>query len=331
MLRWYDKTAVFFWLRLSVSIALIILVIYLIPFRSFISLISSVNLVFLFIGFLLIVIERFFLAYKWNVLLAVKQIQLEFRKIVKLYYISSFIGILSPTSVGTDILRIYSLYRSNSNAVESACSVLVDKIIALSSSIILALISLLLFPMVATDAAILSTILLLVVPIVGLFVFIFNKYIQKFIFNVLEFLRLFTIKNKLTTFLVSLQGYMIHRGLIIYLFFLSLIFQFIRVMSTYVVSLSLNLDVNIVYFFIYIPIIMVITAIPISVAGIGVRESAFIYFFSMAGLSASGALTLSVLLYALVIISTIPGGIIYLIDGFTSRKETSSPQPVTRS
>jgi hypothetical protein len=90
------------------------------------------------------------------------------------------------------------------------------------------------------------------------------------------------------------------------------------VLLVYTGSLALNQHINIIYFFIFVPIIILVALLPLSVGGIGVREGAYVYFFSQVGVSASEAFILSLLLYVVMMIGIIlPGGIIYVVEGIS--------------
>lgn len=110
-------------------------------------------------------------------------------------------------------------------------------------------------------------------------------------------------------------------------FALSLLVQIIRITIYYTISRSLHMHIPIVYFFMFIPIIMIVIMLPVSIGGLGVREGAFVSFFSHVGVSSSGALAISVVFFVLMIITILPGGIIYLLQGVTFRSPAKRDHP----
>ncbi|MCD6227907.1 MAG: flippase-like domain-containing protein, partial [Candidatus Omnitrophica bacterium] len=95
--------------------------------------------------------------------------------------------------------------------------------------------------------------------------------------------------------------------------YFSLPVQIVTVFSFFFVCKSFYIDLDLVYFFIFVPIIMLIAFLPITVAGIGTREAATIYFFSKVGLSRPVSLGMSVMNLVFLIGISLIGGIIYVM------------------
>jgi len=74
--------------------------------------------------------------------------------------------------------------------------------------------------------------------------------------------------------------------------------------------------VPIIYFLMFVPIINIASAIPISVfGGSGVREAGFVILFGSVGVAKEEALSLSLLLFAIMCLTSIIGGIEYMRVG----------------
>jgi hypothetical protein len=63
--------------------------------------------------------------------------------------------------------------------------------------------------------------------------------------------------------------------------------------------------------------IWIITMVPISISGLGVREGAFVFFFTKVGVSDLAALLLSFLNFSQLIVLGLMGGIVYLLSQVT--------------
>jgi uncharacterized membrane protein YbhN (UPF0104 family) len=109
---------------------------------------------------------------------------------------------------------------------------------------------------------------------------------------------------------------------------ISLAFQTLLVVLVYLVGVALHLSVPLVQFLIFIPIINVISMLPISLGGLGVREGGAIYFFGKAGVDPASALTLSLLWFAVVAFTSLPGGLVFLWSGHRAKMQPSpAPRP----
>jgi len=68
----------------------------------------------------------------------------------------------------------------------------------------------------------------------------------------------------------------------------------------------------------FLPAILLLSQLPISIAGIGVREAAFVSLFGAVGASAEQALSLSLAYFTLAVLNNLTGGLAYLM--FRPRK-----------
>jgi uncharacterized membrane protein YbhN (UPF0104 family) len=65
----------------------------------------------------------------------------------------------------------------------------------------------------------------------------------------------------------------------------------------------------------FLPVIFLLSQLPISIAGIGVREAAFVSFFGAVGATAEQALALSLAFFTLGVVNNLVGGLVYLAFG----------------
>jgi uncharacterized protein (TIRG00374 family) len=96
----------------------------------------------------------------------------------------------------------------------------------------------------------------------------------------------------------------------------SLVFNILLITMNYLLGLSLGARVSIWYYFLFVPITSIVTILPVSFAGLGVREGAYVLLFIQAGMPRETALSLSLLVYVISIFTPgLIGGIIYVLKG----------------
>ncbi|MCD6583974.1 MAG: flippase-like domain-containing protein, partial [Candidatus Omnitrophica bacterium] len=95
--------------------------------------------------------------------------------------------------------------------------------------------------------------------------------------------------------------------------YFSLPVQIVTVFSFFFVCKSFYIDLDLIYFFIFVPIIILIAFLPITVAGIGTRELATVYFFSKVGLSKPVSLGMSLMNLVFMVGISLIGGVIYVM------------------
>ncbi len=125
-------------------------------------------------------------------------------------------------------------------------------------------------------------------------------------------LRYFRRFKRLDNFFMDIMRF--HKSsLILPVTLLSFLVQGIVILVYVLASRMLGFDVPAAYFLAFIPIINLISFLPISFNGVGVREFSFVYFFSLAGLNRVDALSLSLLVFFVVVFCSLVGGAVYLV------------------
>jgi uncharacterized membrane protein YbhN (UPF0104 family) len=97
---------------------------------------------------------------------------------------------------------------------------------------------------------------------------------------------------------------------------LSMLIQLSCIAGTYLISIAVGLTVPAIYFFIFVPVINAVSAIPVTLAGLGVREAGFAalfgMFFTRLGVTSDQAVSISILTFAAMLLVNIIGGVEYV-------------------
>ena len=116
-----------------------------------------------------------------------------------------------------------------------------------------------------------------------------------------------------------------------YVLALSLVYQLALVATAYQFSLGLGMHVSFLNLAWIMTLVSMAQALPISVAGVGTRDSALVYFLGVLGVASGLALQLSLSLLALNVIMGLPGAIIQFIpDRYLARQEALAQREATR-
>jgi uncharacterized membrane protein YbhN (UPF0104 family) len=106
----------------------------------------------------------------------------------------------------------------------------------------------------------------------------------------------------------SSQGW----GTLLVSMLLALLFQLGVVASNYVLCLALGISVSYVQLLWVVAAASLLQSLPISIAGVGVREGAYVYILGTQGVSASSALALSLLVFGIQVLLALAGGLLQL-------------------
>ena len=319
-----NKGRLFFFLRLLVSFLIIAFIISKVNFEEIALLLPKIKLPFVLLGLLWLLFDRVIMSYRWAILLWAKEIRIPIYNIIKIYFLSSFWSTFLPSSVAPDLIKVYVArkHSSNTNTSDVISSVVVDRVIGLLSLSLVAFLSIfVLFSYSRTreNFNILTTVLIILFLTILVVVFFDRMPLKRF----QKFFRIREdgfLGRKLTVFYDSCKEYMTNKAALFKVFSISFVNNILAILMIYVIGLSLDLHVSILHLFVFVPLVNFIIMIPISVGGIGVQEGAYVYFLSQIGMSVQEALAVALILRGLMIVSYLPGGLVYMSDGFAIKK-----------
>lgn len=88
---------------------------------------------------------------------------------------------------------------------------------------------------------------------------------------------------------------------------------------------SLAVNVDFLYLLVVVPVALFVQMLPVSIYGIGVRESAMVALLAVVGVSTETAISLSILMLAIQIAGSFPGGILFAL-GYRLREPSTGNQ-----
>lgn len=300
-------------LRVLISVALIGYLLATANLGELLALLRSWHAVYFVIAVLLGVLRNVVFAYRWKVTLGVSGIQAPFPILIKFYFVGAFFNLFLPTALGGDVVRGYDLAVYSGKRMGAATSVLVERIVGFFALAFIALLALLVGSSVIEDSAVTLLILIMCLGYFALAIIVFNAKIMKRLVAMLQFIRLWDIGKRLDRMVDSLHAFTAHKMVLWQCFVLSIICQVLGILAAYALAWAINLRLAPVYFFMVLPMIWIITMVPLSINGLGVREGAFVFFFTKVGVSDSAALLLSFLNFSQMIVLGLAGGIVYLL------------------
>ena len=97
----------------------------------------------------------------------------------------------------------------------------------------------------------------------------------------------------------------------------SVVLHLTQVAGQYVLARAAGARLPFSYCLIFYPVISVMTALPVSVNGVGVREGGYLYFLTRIDIDDSIAVTLSLLAFGVTVVGGLLGGVVFLVSGAT--------------
>ncbi len=246
-------------------------------FEEVISVIKRIHLPLFFSASLLNIIAIFISSIRWRLLLSR---DFSLKRLFSLYMIGSFFNTILPGTTGGDAVKLYYLYKDTKSSNIALGSIFMDRFVGFISMLILGMIS-----FSIGIGKLIGTGMEWFIPVV-----ILLFVIMSFLFFGLRLGKRF---SNIAKFYEYFHFYIKQYKVILKTILLSLIMQFTIIVSVYIITISLVAKFNFIDLLIFLPIISIISAVPISISGLGVREGAFVLLFGMVGIKSEVAMTVS--------------------------------------
>ncbi len=286
-----------FSLKLLVSVVFLAWIIWRVNWTEVFSLLRQVQVGYLALYFLLLVAGMAISAYKWKILASFKGIEHSFFQFFKLYLTGTFINNFMPSFVGGDAYRIYQAGKEGKKYTSSASAVVMDRLTGLFGAMLLVII----FSLANVSVILGQKILLLLNTIVfaavlGIIIFFLTRQ-RLFWKKILAGSRIKKIiPEKFLGFFAELAHYSGDKNVLGQALGWSMLFGVVGLAAAnYVLFLALGERMNVLDYLSVIFLISFISALPISINNIGVKEWAYLTFFGFFGVPGALVITVAIL------------------------------------
>jgi len=265
---------------------------------------------------LLVVVDRALNAYRWIALLAPTPgaHRPPVRAMLRVFFVSTYLGTFLPGSVGGDAVRTIGLNRLNVPAADAFASVFVDRFLGIVANLVMALAGLLLAGDLARDPAVMAGLVGTAGVCAVAAAFIFSRHAAAAGSGLAHRFSGRRSGRITRTAVDGLRQYASKRPVLLVVLAASIGVQVLRILQAYCLGRSLQIGVPVSVYFALIPVILIVILLPISVNGLGTTQLAFVALFARAGVEPADAFALSVLFLALGVAGNLPGGILYAIQ-----------------
>jgi glycosyltransferase 2 family protein len=266
---------------------------------------------------------------RWKVFLRIQGINEKFTSLVRINFISVFLGFMLPSSTGFDAIRIYMIEkRHKSKLGMGGASVIIERLLGFYMLSFLGLVG----AIVAYYSKGVSIHVLYAVLFIHFFVSLVilvskNKFLFRKVSGVLEQTSHFKMVANYTEKLYKAINTFPIKSTLQYTLPLILLFQLACIICAYLLFIAFGVNVPFYYHMAFLPLILILSIIPVSISGFGIREGGFVYFYNLIGVSNEIAMVVSLLYYAiLMLVPALVGMILYLFSKDSAKIETNKSQ-----
>ena len=251
---------------------------------------------------------------RWKILLAVQDIKMTWLRTWQLFMIGMFFNLFMLGSTGGDVVKMFLTMReARNNKAAALLSVFMDRVIGMLALIFLSVGFLYFRYDLLNHAEGSSTLLNLLLWLMAAALLIIVGMFAVSALGWVHYLPQWTpLRGRIVE--VSAACHMYAKGwrLTIWAFLISFPLFGMFFTTFYCAARAFTDQLGMVDIFSVMPIVAVITAIPISVSGIGLRESLFVSLLAPFGVTAAVATLISVTGFLINTLGSLAGGLVFL-------------------
>ncbi len=300
-----------------------------VPVHEVIQNIKNLNM--LYFVTIIILFFLFYLTFsiRWNFLLKAQGIQISEIRSYLYLLVSFFFNNFLPSGLGMDVIR--SAYAGEEGNFEKAFGAsIMERILGMIGMMIIGV-----FAVFSGKSEFikLSILYLGLILLTILIYYFFTSLKVEWLKEKLLSIKLLNLGKSIREFYRAVKIYKSKRKTIIIGIAYSVLVQMVITLINYFIAKGLAIPVPFSALLAFIPIITIISLIPLTINGLGLRETAYVYFFSSIGIAESEAFSISLVYLAISVITSSIGGIIFVFLSRESKniikhKESDTVKPV---
>jgi glycosyltransferase 2 family protein len=262
---------------------------------------------------LLVLFDRALNAYRWLVLLRplASASHVPLWPVMRIFFVSTFVGTFLPAGVGDAAVRAYSLSRLSVPGAAAVASVFMDRMLGVLSILLMAVAGLFFARDLATQPVVLVALAATLCGCVATALVVFSRSAADRAAALLRFLPGMRLERIGRALLDAVRSYSNSHRELANVLAGSLGVQVLRIVQAWFLGLSLGVTAPAGAYFAFIPLILLVMLVPVSIFGIGTSQIAFL-LFARAGVPDALSVAMSVLFLALGVFGNLPGLFLYL-------------------
>ena len=261
-------------------------------------------------------------ALRWVLVSQPLQLNTDRHEFLRLYFLGAFFSTFLPTTIGGDVVKAYYLARDTRQLARSTTSVFMDRNVGLGSLLIIGCVATTVNGTVLHGMFIMPILWLLLAGYLAGNAALLYRRLHELVHRKLRQLGFERLDQRFDALFGSLAMYRRNLFTMTATVVLSVGIQLVSFVAIFFIGLAIDAPAPLKHYLVFLPLITVMTMLPVSIGGLGVRESTLLAFFVPVGLTPEQSVTLGLLWHAVTVVASLPGGWIYL----TYRRNRAIPK-----
>lgn len=314
--------------QVSISAGLLVYLLWDIPFSSLYSVAASASLLLVLVGMVAMLFSHWLDAVQMMWALVRQRIAVGSGAVLRINFISMFYSLFLPTMIAAGAIRWYHFARLEQKPAKALAAILFNRVfetLLLVTVGVLAFIATQRGPMQLDRGTLMLAALALVL---ATHVIAFNRHFHRWTSGLVDRVPMPARLRTALHALLGALGRFDHLGVAFYLKLLALGFlrQAVAIALIMVFVRALDIDADALTIAWIRSLIAILTMMPVSIAGLGIREATFVVALGQFGVPAERALMLSLLVFARTVVYGLVGGVIEAYRIFVAEKKVLDPR-----
>ncbi len=263
---------------------------------------------------------------KWWILLGGRRETVSYATVQRAVLLSDYHGLLFPNTLAIDAFRAVLLRHHPRGWTHTAASIVADRVINVAIAAGVALLALAVTCLLVTNPFT-PHVTLAILAISGSIVVAALAVVSQRLFDLaIRILRAVAARGPLRPVvgrvlrkLGELHGAMrtmlTNPKIVVQAVLLALVLVLMRCLSAYCAFRAIGVPVGLGWIITLMPVITTIALLPLTLIGLGLKDGAFVFFFSGIGVAASAALAVSFVTYGFIIVTSVVLGLLASVIG----------------
>jgi uncharacterized membrane protein YbhN (UPF0104 family) len=263
---------------------------------------------------------------KWWLLLRAAGQRVPYGWAVRTYLIGQFFSNFLPTQIGGDAVRVYYLSRRIGRPALAIASVFVERVTGFLALTVIAGVALALSSGALSGAPeLLAGVLACVLAAAAGLVVAFAAPWLARLATRLPLPDVLAWRRRIRSFADSMATFYAYPGTLALVVALAFGYQIAWVAENYVAARALGAAVPVSIVALMVPVSDIVGLVPIFFNSLGAREGTFVLLLGQVGVPAESALAISFLIFAVRLVASLVGGVLYAFGGVERLRHDSPP------
>jgi len=306
------KTKLLPFFKIAITVLLFYYIFQNIDFENFGATLRNASPGILIAAFILLWAAHYICIFRWRLLIRPLMPAPSLPSLFSIYCIGIFFNLTFPTLIGGDVVKIYYIGKHSDSYSQSFASTFLDRDTGLLAMLIIACAGIVFYPVSVPGIPV----SIVIWGAFGAFVLgntcLFAPRCHDILNRLLRSLKMSRVEKKANRVADAFQLMGKRKSVLLISLLISFGNQLLVILSVWVTAVGLNIQVPFYYFLVLVPVITLISMIPVSLNGMGLREYAFMALFGGIGVPPASCIALGLVTSIMIILSGIPGGIIYI-------------------